>query len=176
MSEKAIYHADASLFDGYIKRLNNQQWMMFCVIFLLVSFFQYFIIFNGHNNLPLWVIALISIVLISAFIFSIKFRNKSIRKFAGAQYSIINNAIVQTTADGKTRIISFEEIAVVDKRFFGLVVIKGGGWTKINYLKPSRQAKYNLESDTTIFIPSITSNFTTLVTLVKQLAMNAVKL
>lgn len=172
---KESFYVSPDTVSEYVTRQIIKQWLVFAFIVILFGSIGSFALLEADNGFPIWGYGLIvSIILVGSFILSTRLQKKQLLQFSGARYAIDAETISQTTTDGKTRQFKLNEIAIVDRRYGGLVIVKGNGWTKFNYLRPSRTARrYPLDADTVIFIPPITIGFDSLRTTIKQLAVNA---
>jgi hypothetical protein len=118
------------------------------------------------------VVALISV----AFYYSLRFTNNKLKQLAGGHYFIDNSVLKFESLTGLTRAFKLEEIVVIHKKYAGAMVVKGNSWTKLNYIRPKRGNSYQLGGSNTIFIPTITTNYTDLIGKINHAAPNVMKL
>jgi hypothetical protein len=105
-------------------------------------------------------------LIIGAFLFGVRRWHNKLRRLSGTEFLLTSYGITQTRLNQVERDISFSEMAVVDKKKFGTTILKGNGWTKIDYYRPKRP--YQLDDPRLIFVPSITTNYAELIEKLKQ--------
>ncbi|HET6225659.1 MAG TPA: hypothetical protein VFF27_05225 [Bacteroidia bacterium] len=98
-----------------------------------------------------------------------------LEQLAKANYYIEECSIKFQNGD---QMIAFNmnEIAVFHQKHSGTYIVKGDGWTKINYIFPKRNPRYRIGNADTIFIPTITSNYDELTNHIYAEARNAFKI
>ena len=167
---KQTYQVDHSFVDGYIKKANKRLFYIFFTTLVIVFSAQLFIIYKSASDAPLIPIFSVAIsICFIAFFISVKLFNDKLRKFVGARYDIENGTVSQYTTDNIVRQFRFDEIAVVHKKSYGTIIVKGSGLTKMDYYRPKRSNPYSIDSVNVIFIPTITTNYSDLIARIKQL-------
>ncbi|TAM97797.1 MAG: hypothetical protein EPN39_10490 [Chitinophagaceae bacterium] len=162
--------------DDYVQTLNKRGVIRFSIVTILILASQTLIAYRLDNDFPFWVMIIISIIIAGAFYFGLRLGNDKLSQLAGASFFIDNNIIKQQTANNVITQLKLSEIAIINKKYSGTILVKGGVLTRIDYMRPKKTSPYQIGSPDTIFIPSITSNYWELVDKIKELSTQAAKL
>jgi hypothetical protein len=170
------YKVENNLMDDYLTSLDRRRTFVFAVVTLIVLSIQVFIVYNLDSYFPFWIFIIVTAIIAIAFYFSLRLVNDKLKQLAGGQYFLNNSSVKFLTVDNLTREFNLDDIAVIDKKYSGTLIVKGNSWTKFNYIRPKRTNSYQIGELDIIFIPTITSNYAELVEKLKQRTKNAMKL
>ena len=160
--------------DDYIKALNKRRSFIFISILLIIST-TLLIVYNVTIIQFIFLFITIQVIGSLALYFGLQLGNSKFRQFSNGQYFVDNSTLKFVTPDDQIKQFQLDKIAVVHKTHSGTVLVKGDKWTKLNYIRPKRSG-YQIDDPNVIFIPTITSNYTSLISVIKQTAMNSMKL
>lgn len=175
------YQIDKNQLDDFIKRVTRRRILIFMLKTLTILAILGYLVYNPtKNDFPiLFFVFAITIVTI-IFLIASHMKNARLRKQSNGEYLIDSCTLKHRIDSISTKEFKFDEIAIINQKSYGTILIQGTGWTKFNYLRPlSRRhprRNYNIDDPDVIFIPTITSNYDELITMIKDAARKAMKL
>jgi len=181
------YQVDQNQINDYLISLEKRKNKVLLVAFVVLISVLLFSVISTDKLLSFFPIsmAFFSIILMSALYFAFvrmyakqKLQIESL--FIG-KYELDETSLKFLAPAPLARDFRFDEVAVIHKRPYGTIIIKGDSWTRMNYLRVTwgmykSRNPYQFDSDNVIFIPNITSNYIEMIESIKQSAKNALKL
>jgi hypothetical protein len=161
------YKVDGKQIDKYLKKRSIYVSITSALIVLVVISNFTFILIKQNAPNGLWSFLFSIPVIIGAFVYGTIRWNNKLRGLAETEFILTTTSLTQKIPNQAEKIFSFPEIAVLDKKKFGTTIIKGNWWTKIDYYRPKNIA-YQVDDPKVIFIPSITTNYSELISILKQ--------
>jgi hypothetical protein len=164
---KTKYRVDEQLIDGYLKRRLISV-SVTAAIAVVISLSMLAFILYRQGSTGLWSLFISAPIIAGAFLYGVKLWNDKFRALANTEFVLTAESIIQVSPDHAVKKFKFSEIAVINKQKFGTVLVKGSLFTKVDYYRPKRINPYQLGDPTTIFIPTITTNYSELIAAIRQ--------
>jgi len=153
--------------EKYLKSRFTSVSIAFSIIVLFTMTMLGFIFYKQAGVNGLWSFLFSIPLLVTAFLYGVNRGHNKLRKLTDSEFILKEDFIIQMKQNQVERVFGFSEIAVIDKRKFGTTILKGNMWTKVDYYRPKR-SPYQLDDPKLIFVPSITTNYSELIEIVKQ--------
>ena len=165
--DKSKYRVDRKQIDEYLKRRFTSVSITASIIAVVVFSDLAYILYKQGATDALWIFFICIPVCAAAYFYGVKRWNDKLRTLADTEFELTSDSIVQSSETQVRKSFKFSEIAVVHKKKFGTLVVKGGWLTKIDYYRP-KNTPYQLGEPGTIFIPTITTNYDHLIDAIKK--------
>ena len=159
---KTKYFVDEQLIDKYLKKRLSFSVLLLISSLIFYSTFAYIFFILNFPVAILCLLILFPLYLIDRLIL-VKKWNEKIISLSKYEFVITQDSIAQQIEKLTVREIHFSEIAVINKKKFLTVIVKGNWLSKLFYFIPKRNYPNSLNSPDIIFIPNITSNYSELI-------------
>jgi hypothetical protein len=166
MSE-LIYQVDGHKMDAYLKKrsVSVLKACSFVVAFISIIITVYLYKINAIRGASSFLFSIP--LVIYATILGVRKWNQKLRNYSNTEFLLTANGISQRALGKVERDFKFSDIAVINKMKFGTTIVRGNWTTWFHYYGP-RSVPYRLGNPDVIFIPSITSNYSELITTIKR--------